>query len=138
VSHPPPLHLRTAPITSKPKSISGFVAFYQIGSSLRKRKSGVNAFLLMLCVPAEDDRAAGDRLLRPAFGMYRIEWPTDDSVEFHLSHGDWIGLLRRSGFEIEDLIEIRPGADAKTTYPFVTLEWARQWPSEEVWKVRKR
>jgi SAM-dependent methyltransferase len=98
----------------------------------------VNAFLLTLCVPAEDDRAAGDRLLRPAFGMYRIEWPTDDSVEFHLSHGDWIGLLRRSGFEIEDLIEIRPGADAKTTYPFVTLEWARQWPSEEVWKVRKR
>ena len=23
-------------------------------------------------------------------------------------------------------------------YPFVTLAWARQWPSEEVWKVRKR
>jgi hypothetical protein len=98
----------------------------------------VNAFLLTLCVPAEDDRAADDRLLRPAFGMYRIEWPTDDSVEFHLSHGDWIALLRRSGFEIEDLVEIRPGANAKTRYPFVTLEWARQWPSEEVWKARKR
>jgi hypothetical protein len=42
------------------------------------------------------------------------------------------------GFQVEDLVEIRPGADAKTTYPFVTLEWARQWPSEEVWKVRKR
>ena len=23
-------------------------------------------------------------------------------------------------------------------YPFVTLDWARQWPCEEVWKVRKR
>jgi len=78
----------------------------------------VNAFLLTLCVPAEDDCAAGDRLLRPAFGIYRVEWPTDDSVEFHLSHGNWIALLRRSGFEIEDLVEIRPGADAKTTYPF--------------------
>ena len=98
----------------------------------------VNAFLLTLCVPAEDDRAATDRLLRPAFDMYRVEWGTDDSVEFHLSHGDWIGLLRRSGFEIEDLVEIRPGPDAKTTYPFVTLEWARRWPSEEVWKARKR
>jgi SAM-dependent methyltransferase len=98
----------------------------------------VNAFLLTLCVPAEDGRAARDQLLRPAFGIYRIEWPTDDSVEFHLSHGDWIRLLRRSGFEIEDLVEIRPAADAKTTYPFVTLEWARQWPSEEVWKARKR
>src|SRR5262249_16757183 len=27
----------------------------------------VHAFLLTLCVPAEDDSAAGDRLLRPAF-----------------------------------------------------------------------
>jgi len=69
--------------------------------------------------------------------MYRIDWPTDDSVEFHLSHGEWIRLLRRSGFEIEDLVEIRPGADAKTTYPHVTLDWAQQWPSEEVWKTRK-
>ena len=60
----------------------------------------VNAFLLTLCVPAEDDYAAGDRLLRPAFGVYRVEWPTNDSVEFHLSHGNWIALLRRSGFEI--------------------------------------
>jgi SAM-dependent methyltransferase len=97
-----------------------------------------NAFLLMLCVPVEDDCAAGDRLLRSAFTMYRVEWPTDDSVEFHLSHGDWIKLLRKSGFEIEDLVELRPAADATTDYPFVTLEWARQWPSEEVWKVRKR
>jgi hypothetical protein len=34
------LHLRTAPIASKPTSISAFVAFYQIDSSLRKWKSG--------------------------------------------------------------------------------------------------
>jgi hypothetical protein len=26
---------------------------------------------------------------------------------------------------------------ATTTYPFVTPEWARRWPCEEVWKVRK-
>jgi SAM-dependent methyltransferase len=55
-----------------------------------------NAFLLTLCVPSEDDLAAGDRLLRQAFGMYRMEWGTDHSVEFHLSHGDWIKLLRTS------------------------------------------
>src|SRR5216684_816366 len=39
-SHPPPRHLRTASISSKPTSISPFVAFYQIASSLRKWKSG--------------------------------------------------------------------------------------------------
>jgi len=98
----------------------------------------VNAFLLTLCVPAEDGVAATDRLLRSAFGMYRVEWPGDPGVEFHLSHGDWIRLLRRSGFEIEDLVEVRPPDGATTRYPFVTLEWARQWPCEEVWKVRKR
>ncbi len=97
-----------------------------------------NSFLLTLCMPAEDGVAATDRLLRPAFGMYRVEWPTDPGVEFHLSHGDWIRVLRRSGFEIEDLVEIRPPEGATTRYPFVTLEWSRQWPCEEVWKVRKR
>jgi SAM-dependent methyltransferase len=98
----------------------------------------VNSYLMALCNPEEDNVAATDRLLRPAFGLYRIEWPGDHGVEFHLSHGDWIRLLRRSGFEIENLIEVQPSADATTRYPFVTLEWARQWPCEEVWKVRKR
>ena len=97
-----------------------------------------NAFLHTLCVPEVGEVPASDRLLRPAFGMYRVEWPDDPGVEFHLSHGDWIRVLRRSGFEIEDLIEVRPPADATTRYPYVTLEWARQWPCEEVWKARKR
>jgi hypothetical protein len=35
------------------------------------------------------------------------------------------------------LVELRPEPDATTRYPFVTLEWARQWPCEEVWKARK-
>jgi hypothetical protein len=93
---------------------------------------------MQLCMPPKDNVAATDRLLRPAFGMYRTEWPNEPGVEFHLSHGDWIRLFRSSGFEIEDLIEVRPPVGATTEYPFVTVEWARQWPSEEVWKVRKR
>ena len=97
-----------------------------------------NSFLLMLCAPAEEGVAATDRLLRPAFGMYRVQWPGDQGVEFHLSHGEWIRMLRRFGFEIEDMVEIRPPAGATSRYPFVTVEWARQWPSEEVWKARKK
>jgi len=98
----------------------------------------VNSFLMMLCMPAEDGVAATDRLLRPAFGLSRLEWPGDIGVEFHLSHGEWIRLLRGSGFEIEELGEVRPETTAATRYPFVTLEWARQWPCEEVWTVRRR
>jgi SAM-dependent methyltransferase len=97
----------------------------------------VNSFLMTLCAPEEDGVAATERLLRPAFGLYRMEWPGQAGVEFHLSHGDWIRLLRRSGFEIEDLIEVRPDEAAATRYAFVTLDWAKRWPSEEVWKVRK-
>ena len=64
----------------------------------------------MLCVPDEADGAAGETLVRPMFGMHRMEWSDDDSVEFHLPHGKMIALLRESGFEVEGLIEFRrPG-----------------------------
>lgn len=96
----------------------------------------LNSMLLMLCLPAADE-PADDRLINDYFGMHRFETAFDDSVNFHLGHGDWIRLFRKNGFEIEDLVELRPGADASSTYDFVSLEWARRWPSEEVWKVRK-
>lgn len=98
----------------------------------------VNSMLMHLTVPVEDGAAATDRLLRPLFGIHRVEWPNDPGVEFHLSHGNWIRLLRHSGFEIEDLVEVRPSESATTRYPFVTLDWARQWPCEEIWKVRRK
>lgn len=97
-----------------------------------------NAPLLMLCVPDEDGIPADETLKRPYFGMHRFEWPDDPSVEFHLGHGEWIRLLRDSGFEVEALTELRPPATARTSFPFVTLEWARQWPSEDVWTARRR
>ena len=97
-----------------------------------------NAFLLVLCADEDETKSATDRLLRPAFGIYRVEWPGDSGIEFHLSHADWIRVLRGSGFEIESLIDICPPEGAKTRYPFVTVDWARKWPSEEAWKVRKR
>jgi SAM-dependent methyltransferase len=96
----------------------------------------LNAMLLVLCLP-EEDEPVGDRLRNDYFGMHRFETTFDDSIEFHLGHGDWIRLLRANGFEIEDLVELRPGAGAHSDYDFVTLEWARRWPSEEAWKVRK-
>jgi SAM-dependent methyltransferase len=97
----------------------------------------VNSQLFTLCVPAAEG-VAGERLLRPAFGMREISWPGDPGVEFHLSHGDWIRVLRRNGFEVEDLIEVRPPESATTSYEYITLDWARCWPCEEVWRARRR
>jgi len=96
-----------------------------------------NSVLLMLAIPDHDDLPATERLLRPYFGMHRFEWPDDDSVEFHLGHGDMIRLLRRCGMEVEDLLELRPPPGATASHPLATLDWARQWPCEEVWKARK-
>jgi SAM-dependent methyltransferase len=98
-----------------------------------------NSTLVMLCVPDYEGLAAGRLLRRDQFGMHRFEWPDDDTVEFHLSHGDWIRLLRAEGFDIEELIELRPSDDQRgSSYDFVTTEWARRWPAEEVWRARKR
>jgi hypothetical protein len=69
--------------------------------------------------------------------MHRFEWPDDSIVDFHLGYGDWIRLLRRTGFEIVDLIKVRPKEGAETRGSLVTAEWARRWPCEEIWKARK-
>jgi SAM-dependent methyltransferase len=97
-----------------------------------------NAFLLALCLPDAERSVAGDRLLREAFGMHRLAWSSSTEVEFHLPHGEWIRLLRANGFEVEELIEVRPPEDATSRYPFVPLDWARRWPCEEAWKARRR
>ena len=96
-----------------------------------------NAWLFMLCSP-DDESPATDRLVRDQFGSFRFEWPADDSVEFHLPHGEMIRLLRASGFDVEDLVEIRAPEGATTRFAYVTSEWARRWPSEEIWKARRR
>jgi SAM-dependent methyltransferase len=93
--------------------------------------------LAILCAP--DVGVVQETLQRPQFGMHRFEWP-EGGVEFHLGHGDWIRLLHANGFELLDLIEIQAPEDAETHeyYDFVTADWARKWPSEEIWKARKR
>jgi SAM-dependent methyltransferase len=97
-----------------------------------------NSTLVTLCSP-DDDVAASTTLQRPQFGLHRLAWP-DGGVEFQLGHGEWIDILRRNGFEIERLVEIQAPADAATHeyYSYVSVEWARQWPCEEIWVARKR
>jgi SAM-dependent methyltransferase len=96
-----------------------------------------NSTLSILCSP--DDGPVGERLLRSHFGMHRFTWP-EGGVEFHLAHGEWIRLLRADGFEIEGLIELQAPESARDHdyYDFVSADWARRWPSEEIWVARKR
>jgi SAM-dependent methyltransferase len=96
-----------------------------------------NSILSILCGLDDGNLPAGDELLRPLFGMHEVDWPDDDSVEFHLPQGKMVELLRDSGFAVEQLIEVRPPADATTRYKHVSLDWARRFPCEEVWRARK-
>jgi len=96
-----------------------------------------NSTLLMLCMSDEEGLPATDQLRRSQFGMHRFEWSDDTTVDFHLGHGDWIRLLRANGFEILELIELRPPEGAESRYPFVDTAWARRWPCEEAWRARR-
>ncbi len=97
-----------------------------------------NSVLKYLADPDEDDAPPTDRLLRPQFGMHRMVWPGYPSVEFHLSHGDWIRLFTASGLEILELQEPQAPAGATSRWMPSGTEWATKWPAEEIWKVRKR
>jgi SAM-dependent methyltransferase len=96
-----------------------------------------NSTLVILC--SDDEVPAKEHLVHAQFGMHRFEWP-EGGVEFHLPHGEWIDLLRANGFEIERLVELQAPPDAEThhRYSYVTAEWAKKWPCEEIWVTRKR
>jgi ubiquinone/menaquinone biosynthesis C-methylase UbiE len=99
--------------------------------------------IMMLTFRTDDDEAPAEGVLhRDYFDMHRFEWHDEhgavDSVEFHLTHGDMIRLLRSNGFEVEDLVEIRaPEGAASDHATWVSPEWARRWPSVEAWKAQK-
>ena len=94
-----------------------------------------NSALSVLCTG--DEGPAQTSLMRDWSQMGRIEW--DGSVEFHLPPSDMIRLLRESGFEVEALIDVFPPPDAKPVrYDYITLDWSRRWPCEEIWRARRR
>jgi SAM-dependent methyltransferase len=95
-----------------------------------------NSPLSVMCLD-EPGLATTTTLHRPQFGMHAQEWPDDDSTEFHLPHGAWIDLLRANGLQVERLIELQAPEGASTRYEHASAEWARHWPSEEVWVARR-
>jgi ubiquinone/menaquinone biosynthesis C-methylase UbiE len=104
------------------------------------RPGGLFAFnaatpLHFLCWDKPQDRV-GDRLRANYFE--RTSDDDGEAVVFSRTYGDWIRLFRRHGFAIEDLIELRPPEGATSTYTdYVTYEWARAWPAEQIWRLRR-
>ena len=94
--------------------------------------------LAHLCYPDVGD--ATRELQRPYFGLHSVQWTPEDGIEFQLTYGGWIEILRGSGFEIERLIELQAGAGAARHeyYSDHDPEWSQSWPAEEIWVARKR
>jgi SAM-dependent methyltransferase len=89
-----------------------------------------------LCAP-DSDEPARERLERAYFGLHRLEWTDDGSVNFSLGISPLIRLFRGSGFEIVDCAELQAPPGAVTRFKYVTAAWAHRWPADEIWRVRK-
>ena len=92
-----------------------------------------NSHLSALCVPAEEG-VAEERLVRGQREAYRVHW-SGGGIEFHPSHGDWVRLLRESGFVVEAMREMYAPPDGRDHpfYEIVSGAWATKWPAEELW-----
>jgi SAM-dependent methyltransferase len=104
------------------------------------RPGGLLAFsmdtsLLELCWPVGQEQP-GAMLSGNYFEQRAIH--DGEQVYFRLTFGDWIRLFRRCGLLVEDLIEPRPAEDTASTYRGAEAHaWARRWPMENIWKLRK-
>ncbi|HUP06187.1 MAG TPA: methyltransferase domain-containing protein [Caldimonas sp.] len=110
------------------------------------RAGGVLAFLgshplALACTPL-DGSPTSDTLVRDWFALHRIDWRhvafDPGGIEFTLPTGGWFRLFDRVGFDVIDYQELQ-APDAAAGKPFGTpAEWAHRFPSEHVWRVRKR
>lgn len=77
------------------------------------------------------------RLVRDYFGLHRLR--ITDTIEFQLTYSQWFRVFEESGFVVERLVE--PTAPKRPISSYLSMrdqEWARHWPIEAIWKLRRR
>lgn len=78
-----------------------------------------------------------ERLIGEYWNLHVLEEPGEPTAS-QLPYGEWIRLFVEHSFAIESLIELRPPADANSSYrDELDREWARRWPMEHIWRVRR-
>ena len=106
------------------------------------RPGGLFAFstttpIIELVWPADAEHPGEQLVLNYWEELRRIE-PEGEPINFQLPYGQWVSLFIEHGFTIEGLIELRPPADATSSYRSEQdREWARRWPMEQIWRLRR-
>jgi len=99
-----------------------------------------NSPLASVCAPL-DGAPVEERLCRDYFGLHRLDWRevahSPGGVEFNLPFSEWLRLFRDTGFEVLDYLEVQAPEDAMENRFDISAAWARRFPSEHVWKLRK-
>jgi len=82
------------------------------------------------------------RAHRSWFDLHIQDWRTVEvdpgGVEFNLAPSTWFRLFHETGFDVVDFQEIRAPDSCNDDRYSIPAAWAKRWPSEQVWQVRKR
>jgi ubiquinone/menaquinone biosynthesis C-methylase UbiE len=96
--------------------------------------------MAMVAAPL-DGADCNETLNRPYFGMHILDWREVEvdpgGMEFNLTHSDWFQLFHDTGFEVVNYMELQAPAEESTNRFAIPAAWAKKWPSEQVWFLRK-
>ena len=97
--------------------------------------------VMSVCSPL-DGSAVTYRLERDYFGLHMLDFREVENdpggVEFNLPISGWFDLFERVGFAVDGFHEPRAPESATGQEFAVEADWAKRYPSEHVWKLRKR
>ena len=68
--------------------------------------------------------------------IQRVDDP--GGIKFNLPISSWMRLFDDIGFDVIDYIEVRAPESATGPNETATADWARRFPSEQVWRLSKR
>lgn len=96
--------------------------------------------LAMVCTPPSG-ADVDTRLHRSYFDLDTLDWREAEidpgGIEFNMPVSQWFAVLVRHGFTVTDYREPRPAATETETRFETPVEWARRFPSEQVWFATK-
>lgn len=97
--------------------------------------------LAAICTPLSGADSEA-HLHRDYFGLHELDWTAVEidpgGVEFNLTISGWMALFRETGFDLLDYRELQAPPAAAGDRFGMRAEWAKRWPSEQVWKLRKQ